>query len=519
MLKMGGAAISALKNIAKRISLFAFEPLAGTPMTRAHGIFLAVLFLAGLVHWGWFMQADGSFYTAGDWAKECTYFTVLQEAVQTGCLPYHVSSPLSSMGTPRFLAIPETLSPLWPPVLLLAFLDVPAFILANTLILYGAGFAGCLLIRNRYRLSPFVFFLLFALFNFNGYLTAHLACGHAMWVGYFFLPLIAYFLLKILEEQEGWSAALWLAASLCGMMLQGAFHMFIWCLLFLALVLIGTRRFRARAQILAVILLGTLLSFLRLWPALLLGDVSRGVEAGYNSWGLLLDALVSIQPWSREISLGIFFLEYDFYISAVGLIFILIFGIGGRFYRDKRLDDVRYPGLDLALLVMLVLAAGNVYQWLAVHIPVNLLAVERVPSRFLVLPFIFLLVVACIRAQRIIPPVGRRPAAAGVLLAAAVALLVFLLAHSYAWRACFAKQPATGDLQPAPHIVRCVDPPYMHRLQVGALVSLLTVMGLTGIWLMRRTRLAAGRRAAVKSPQKSLTTNMKEGKLPRKDAK
>ena len=492
MRKNGRTAISTLKTIGNRIIQFAFAPFAFTAMTRSQGVFLGVLFLAGIVHWCLFLQAGESFFSSCDWAKEYKYFAVLQESIQTGRIPYHVSYPLSLMATQRFMAIPETLSLFWPPTLLLAFLDIQAFILVNILILYSVGFAGCLLIRNRYRLSPFVFFLLFTLFNFNGYLTAHLAAGHSMWVGYFFLPFIAYFLLKILEAQDGWAASGWLAAGLFGMVLQGAFHMFNWCLLFLALVLIGTRKFRPRTQILAAMLLGILLAGLRLWPALLLGNVLRGVESGYSSWGLFLTALIRIQPWSLEIKPGIFFWEYDFYISVVGLIFVLVFGIVFRFYRDKRLAEVRYPGLDLALLVMLVLSAGNTYQWLANHIPVNLLAVERVPSRFLVIPFLFLLVVACIRAQRTIQPVCRKPVVAFVFLAAAGALLIFLASHSYAWRAAIVK-PFDDNRLTAPLIVSLPDAPYIHRLHVAMVVSLVTGMGLAGIWLIRRKQCSAVR--------------------------
>ncbi|MDP2991331.1 MAG: hypothetical protein Q8O57_12300, partial [Kiritimatiellota bacterium] len=114
-------------------------------MTRSQGIFLGVLFLAGIVHWCLFLQAGESYLNSSDWAKEWKYFAVLQESIQTGRIPYHVSYPLSLMNTQRFMAIPETLSLFWPPTLLFAFLDIQAFILANILILYSAGFAGCLL--------------------------------------------------------------------------------------------------------------------------------------------------------------------------------------------------------------------------------------------------------------------------------------------------------------------------------------------------------------------------------------
>lgn len=479
--------MSTLKVIVNRIIQFSLEPFAFRATTSFQGVFLVVLFLAGIVHWGLFLQAGESFFDSGDWAKEYKYFAVLQESVQTLRIPYHVSYPLSLMNTQRFMAIPETLSIFWPPTLLLAFLDIQSFILVNILILYSIGFAGCLLIQNRYRLSPFVFFLLFALFNFNGYITAHLAAGHAMWVGYFFLPMIAYFLLKILEEQDGWDAAGWLAVGLLGMILQGAFHMFIWCMLFLALVVIGARTLRARAQILVAMLLGMLLAGLRLWPAMLMVNVQRGIESGYTSWGLFLSALTRIQPWSLEINSRMLFWEYNFYISTLGLIFILVFGIVFRFYRNARLVAARYPGLDFALLVMLLLSAGNTYQWLAAHIPCALLAIERVPSRFLEIPFIFLLVVACIRAQRVIQTICRHPMVAGLFLAAAVMLSILLACHSYAWRAAIVK-PFDDNRLSAPIIVNISDAPYIYRLHIAMTVSLITGLGLAGMGLIRKLK-------------------------------
>src|SRR5262245_20762907 len=156
------------------------DPPAQAPSARGRRDewLLGVLFLAGAVHWLLFFGLPPRLPAGvGDWAKERRYYTVLGEAVREVRVPYFVSRPIQE--TRKFLAIPEVV---WSPqVLLLGVLDVETYVAAQTVLLYTAGFIGCLWLRRRYSLSALPFTLLFLLFNFNGHVTAHLAVGHSMW--------------------------------------------------------------------------------------------------------------------------------------------------------------------------------------------------------------------------------------------------------------------------------------------------------------------------------------------------
>jgi hypothetical protein len=123
-------------------------------------------------------------------------------------------------------------------MLLAPLMNAGNFVLANTLIMYSVGFIGCLLIRNRYHLSLLPFVFLFLLFNFNGHITSHLSVGHSMWYGYFLLPLFFYFLLELLPPSAKIrvGTSIILAFVLFAIVLQGSFHIFVWCLIFLAIL-------------------------------------------------------------------------------------------------------------------------------------------------------------------------------------------------------------------------------------------------------------------------------------------
>jgi len=92
-------------------------------------------------------------------------------------------------------------SPIVSGLLLAANVSIGAAFLGNA-VLSCSVIVGLLLIRHRYRLGLAPFTLLFLLFNFNGFITSHLAVGHSMWFGYFLLSFAALFILEMLEEQS-----------------------------------------------------------------------------------------------------------------------------------------------------------------------------------------------------------------------------------------------------------------------------------------------------------------------------
>src|SRR5262249_29476747 len=155
------------------------------------GLVIALLYLGGLVFWLLFytwgnQQPDQLFCSVGpesawaepslrgfDWYKEEHYYQILGQALHEGRLPYHYDKTYHL--TDRFLAMPET--NLSPQVLLLLVLPPMRALQFNTLLLYSLGTVGCLFLRSRYGLGLIPYAWLFVLFQFNGYIVAHLSVG------------------------------------------------------------------------------------------------------------------------------------------------------------------------------------------------------------------------------------------------------------------------------------------------------------------------------------------------------
>src|SRR5262249_847935 len=141
---------------------------------------------------------------------------------------------------------------------------VGLFVLFHNLLLYSLGFLGGLWLKQRYRLSLVPFAAFFVLFNFNGYITAHLAVGHSMWSGYFLLPFFCLFILEWVEEETSLVPPLKLALVLFAILLQGSLHLMTWCGLLVVLIVLWNGRLWKGG--LVALGFGALLSAYRLIP-------------------------------------------------------------------------------------------------------------------------------------------------------------------------------------------------------------------------------------------------------------
>ena len=136
------------------------------------------LFLAGAVLWAYILNWGEIHFGRGDWAEGTGHrLAFLQNAVRSWQLPLHMpdGSALRNV-TDRFMSTPDTI--LSPQVLLLGVLNLGSFVLANTLLLYAAGFTGMFLLARRLGLSAFAFGVVFVLFSLNGHITDHIVVGH-----------------------------------------------------------------------------------------------------------------------------------------------------------------------------------------------------------------------------------------------------------------------------------------------------------------------------------------------------
>lgn len=462
---------------------------------------LLALFIAGALAWCLLLSSDGGVLsgpapTVEDWPKEFRYYSVLQQAVRERRVPLFVSRPI--LAGRKLLALPELNCT--PPVLLLAALSLPSYVLLDTLLHYGAGFAGLLLLRRRYRLGWPAFTFLFLLFVLNGHLVAHMTVGHSMWAAHFLLP---FFVLGVLELVEGGrprTAGL-VALVLFAILLRGGFHLFVWCVLFLVLL----AAFNPRRLKLVAAALGwsAALGAVRLAPAAFLAR--RWDEPFVSGFPSLIDlwhALVSIRDAAEPHRGGFFgrlgWWEYDTYVGPAGLVLLCLFGVALA-RSHPALEGGRERGLYGPLAVMAALSLGDGYLMMNLS-PLPLLNAERVSSRLLLLPVLMLGVVAALRMQRwwAAASSGPRPALArGAALLGLAAMATGLIAHAWQWRLQVVQAllpPRRGllnvELVAVPSPLMGTDLAYVVTAAAGALATCVTLVVLVAR-LARRFRLPA----------------------------
>jgi len=453
--------------------------------SRGALVFLILVFAAGALHWVFFLNQGDMTFKPHDWAKEYTYYSILKGALESGRIPFHTSVIFQE--TRRFLALPEV--NLSPQVLLLPLMDVGTFVLVNTLIMYTVGFAGCLMIRNRYGLSPMAFAVLFMLFNFNGHLTAHIGVGHSMWTAYFLLPFFFLYTLDIAGGKDRTWSAIKLGFVLFVMILQGGFHIFAWAMAFLALLAIFN--WRLWKPVIYAAASGLLLSAFRLIPAAFaLAGKSEKFIWSYPTVRDLLDALVTIRQHSPERlkpwgTTG--WWEYDIYLGVLGLALVAYFGIYLRFRKKPELEDCRFRALDLPILTLATFSISYFHAFLT-RIPLPLIRSQRVASRFIIIPVVFLVFIAAIRLQRVL---GTTRRSVKFYVASIIGLVVMALSfvdHSFIWSVARLQRiyrDKVVDLS-VPEIIAVPDSSYTSMLMLGAIISLASLAAFVYLALRRR---------------------------------
>jgi len=297
--------------------------------------------------------------------------------------------------TDRYLSIPDQL--FTPQLFLLKFMTPAVFVLVDWLILYSIGFAGLIVFSRKYHLAPFALTLIFLLFNFNGQLEAHLSLGNLTWGGYFLFP---WFVLLVLELQENdirWRWAIKVAGLLFIIFLQGSFHQFVWCLVFLGLLFFAfPKHFGA---ILMAGVFACLFSAVRIFPVMLIsGDIHQDFLGGFaGAWEMLLGfvllrdpANIMIQGFARQFYVW----EYDFYTGAIGAAFLVIFGLYQWVSKSTFSKRFLFP-----IAGLMVLSLGGMYQIMH-FIPLPIFDGERMTTRILSLPLVFLILFAGVMFQK-----------------------------------------------------------------------------------------------------------------------
>ncbi|HEX6737226.1 MAG TPA: hypothetical protein VF310_03030, partial [Vicinamibacteria bacterium] len=336
---------------------------------RRRGLLLELALLAlVLAHFAAFL--DGGPDVVGpppnveDWPKEFRYGLVWQQALHQGRVPYFTSEPI--LITRKLLAIPEVSTS--PQLVLLRVLPVGAFFVVNTLLLAAVGFAGLLALRRRYGLGAIPFTALVLLFFGNGHITAQLAVGHSMWAGYFLLSWLVLLVLALVEDgpRPAWGPKLGLL--LFALLLQGSFHIFVWCVLLV--LLLAAFQPRLWPAVWRGLAWGGALSAVRLLPA---AFVARRREqaflTGFPSLMDLLHGLVTVRDAAFGKRGGFFgqvdWWELDVYVGPAGLLLLLVFGLA----LARRHPVLRGDGERTLLGPLLLLA---VFSYGDTYLPLNL---------------------------------------------------------------------------------------------------------------------------------------------------
>jgi len=292
--------------------------------------------LAGLFILGAYLWADALNWGQIPWDRADWYditgprLFFLQEAVQNGQLPLHVDDPLGMKNaTDRFLSIPDVFAS--PQIVLLRWLTPGAFVLLQTLALYALGYWGLLRLKRQWQLSLAAFIPLYLLFNFNGHLVVHVAVGHAGWGTVFLFSWFVLWTVQLLESGGGWRWAARISLLLAFIFLQGGFHPFLWCWLFLAVLLLF--RWRLRKPLLLALAFALLLSMGRILPAAIVTqDLRIGFLSGFTTTAELLAGLVILRGPAQALETVtplnplVAWWEFDYYIGWAGLAFVALGG-------------------------------------------------------------------------------------------------------------------------------------------------------------------------------------------------
>lgn len=437
-------------------------------------LWIIVVYLTGIVLWTFFLNYGRFNWGVQDWIWEWRYSRILKEALTTGQLPLH-TDPGVSYGVTRFLGIPDV--PLAPQMLLLRFLDPGMTFLINMLLMYSLSYIGCLMIKRYFRLSVFTFTILALLYNFNGFITAHIGIGHTLFTGYFLLPFFVLLILKLIEGQPStdWFARMGLV--LFGIELVGTTQLFTACLMFLGVIFLLAPS--VRNHLLKAILIGVVLSIFRIAPAAIsLISISGRPFPGFTTVGDFLASLTWIIPPSQSlVGLPIGWWELDMYVGVIGLVFITIFGIylTWRPQGDSQIS-VKHRALAMTMLVFTTFSIGYIYEPIN-YLPIPLLNLMHVPSRFFLLPLLITIAMASIRLQSWLDQRSSEPWHYFIMVILLTVLSHDLFQHARLWRVeyvfeAFPEKPLDFSLQ----IVSRVDPLYTSVLAISSIFSLIALV-------------------------------------------
>jgi hypothetical protein len=222
----------------------------------------------------------------------------------------------------------------------------------------------------------------------------------------------------------------------------------------------------------------------------LAGSLETDFLAGYPDLMSILEGMVRIQlPGAKVpiagITASVGTWETSLYVGVIGAAFLVYFGL----YKTLA-DPQARPGaraLLLAVAGMAFLSLEKVISALGAYLPLPLFTGERVATRLVCLPFVFLLILATIQYQKWLDASRNATFNAGLGLVLGLFGLHNLYENFWVWSLHTAADTFKYQkFNPAAWGVvnNFGDSPYIHLLLTGLAASLLSLMAI--LWLAGR---------------------------------
>ncbi|MHC4661415.1 MAG: hypothetical protein ACYS8W_06970 [Planctomycetota bacterium] len=384
---------------------------------------IVLLFISGIFHWLMVFSWGNAEFKAFDFPVFMRNYRVMKQAITECRIPYHciqkdVHPSLHKAETikpqeERFLTAPYI--NLFPNVIMLAFMGEKSYTIFNVLFFYAVGFIGCMLIRKKYNLAVLPFTVMFLLFNFNGHLVSRIGYGYLAWISYFLFPFFFLYVLELLEKDKP-GITVPIKISFVGMLMlaMGGFQFFTWCMMFLALVAVFDWK-RTIRPVLQCFLFGGLLGLFKFIPVAVAywGNVRKTFVGSfpYGTVNNLFDVFVTMKappgyfrghPWmyisfgGHSVCLG----ELSIFIGLLAFLALIYLGIVLRFSKRPELEPYKFKKLDMPLVAMTFLSIALLYGLVA-RLPIPFIfSVNRTETRFIVIPFVFIIFISAIRMQQ-----------------------------------------------------------------------------------------------------------------------
>jgi hypothetical protein len=349
------------------------------------------LYLIGFIFWYKFLGLGQPFIAVNDWVNSNLHLDTVRLGINHAEIPW---SPSIAYGNNKyFLANPEVVTT--PDIILLKIINNSTYIYLHIMLLYSIGFYSLLKISDKYSLSNYSFILLYVLFNYNGYIISHLSMGHFIWTGYFLLPLFIYYLNNFLVSRS--QIYIILNSFLMGFLyLNGSFHIAIFLCMFL--IFSAMWEIKNLFPFLKIIILSGLIGFSKILPALIFfkhdGRLEIGSKfrfiTGYPDLSTLLDAFLVQKDHSymlNVISGELYWHEYSMYVGVLPFIGLLV----GVFYAIKKSDHILSAPIIFGGCAILLMSFENTYSIIA-NAPLPFVGIERISTRFIVIPFLIFLI-------------------------------------------------------------------------------------------------------------------------------